>query len=228
MRTSTTFLLTMKLRYTICAMFAVLFPTSCCLIDQPQKRLQQARMEWMQNEEQQLSKKKIEEYNKWKARLGSIVSAEFAHRAPTEENPTPTIIIKLSPEEVQELVAILSDSRPGGSPGINPDTIPLELNAQGEVVYSLEIEGRYFDPIDDRTDFLHLYDADGNEIMPELSPYEDDIYPVHKVRVLDLRRKDTPAWEQPFVLLEKDGWNRFWQLPSFVKFREAVRNVQAP
>ena len=35
-----------------------------------------------------------------------------------------------SPEEVQELVAILSDSVPGGLPGINPDTIPLELNTR--------------------------------------------------------------------------------------------------
>ncbi|MBR5878079.1 MAG: hypothetical protein IKY91_00915 [Akkermansia sp.] len=160
-------------------------------------------MEWMQNKEQQLSKKKIEEYNKWKARLGSIVSAEFAHRAPTEENHTPTIIIKLSPEEVRELVAILSDSRPGGVPGINPDTIPLELNAQGEVVYSLDIEGRHFDPIDDRTDFLHLYDADGNEIMPELSPYEDDIYPVHKVRVLDFAGKTRRLGSSPLFCWRK-------------------------
>ena len=46
-------------------------------------------------------------------------------------------------------------------------------------------------------DFLHLYDADGNEIMPELSPYEDDISPLSKVHVLDLCRKDTPPWEEP-------------------------------
>ena len=64
--------------------------------------------------------------------------------------------------------------------------------------------------------------------MPQLSPYEDDIYSAHKVHVLDLRRKDTVPWEQPFVLLRRDAWNRFWQLPSFVKFREAVRNVQTP
>ena len=216
----------MRPRFLIFTLIAGLFPAACSLIDQPQVRLQQARNEWRQKRFDQIGKQKIEAYNEWKSRLGSVVAAEFEHSAPTEENPTPTIIVKLSPEEVQELVAILSDSMPGGLPGINPDTIPLELNAQGEVVYSLEIEGRNFDPIDDRTDFLHLYDADGNEIMPQLSPYEDDIYILEKVDVLDLCRKDTPPWEQPFVLLRRDAWNRFWQLPSFVKFREAIQNIQ--
>ena len=216
----------MNSRYFIYALIAVLFPSSCSLIDQPQARLQQARNEWREKQFHQIGKEKIEQYNKWKSSLGSVVAAEFEHRAPTEENPTPTIIIKLSPEEVQELVAILSDSVPGGLPGINPDTIPLKLNAEGEVVYSPEIEGRFFDPIDDRTDFLHLYDADGNRIVPELSPYEDDIYTIHKVHVLDLCRKDTPPWEQPFVLLLHDGWSRFWQMPSFVKFRDAVQKIK--
>ena len=217
----------MRPRFLIFTLIAGLFPASCSLIDQPQVRLQQARNEWRQKRFEQIGKQKIEAYNEWKSRLGSVVAAEFEHSAPTEENPTPTIIIKLSPEEVQELVAILSDSMPGGLPGINPDTIPLELNAQGEVVYSLEIEGSNFDPIDDRTDFLHLYDADGNEIMPQLSPYEDDIYILEKVDVLDLCRKDTPPWEQPFILLKKNNWTRFWQLPSFVKFRDAVQKIQA-
>ena len=216
----------MKLRFLIFALMAVSFPPSCGLVDQPQARLEQARKEWIQKQYEQNVEQQIKSYKEWKTSLGSVVAAEFVHQAPTEENPTPTIIIKLSPKEVKELVAILSASEIGGFPAINPDTVPLELNAQGEVVYSMEIEGRYFAPIDYRTDFLHLYDADGNEIMPELSPYEDDICSDNKIDALTLRKRDSPPWEQPFIWLPHDQWTRYWQLPSFVKFRDAVQKIQ--
>ena len=67
--------------------------------------------------------------------------------------------------------------------------------------------------------------SDGNEIVPELSPYEDDISPLSKVHVLDLCRKDTPPWEEPFILLRDDDWRRFCQLPTMVSFLEAVNNI---
>lgn len=67
------------------------------IAQQQQARLNQVRAEWRQ----QAHKREIEQhtatFKAWKAALSNVTTAELVHRAPTEENPTPTIIRKFSP-----------------------------------------------------------------------------------------------------------------------------------
>lgn len=195
------------------------------IAQQQQARLNQVRAEWRQQQRERDIAQHTATFKAWKAALSNVTTAELVHRAPTEENPTPTIIRKFSPDEVKELVAILSDARPGRTPQLRPGIEPFVLNEQGEVVHCPKRQFAHETFIDDRVDLLCLYDADGNEIVPELSPYEDDISPLSKVHVLDLCRKDTPPWEEPFILLRDEDWRRFCQLPTLVSFLEAVKST---
>lgn len=143
--------------------------------------------------------------------------------------PPPTIIIKLTPAEVKDLAAILSKALPGRMPHpddhIKPGSEPFELNEYGEIIRDLDKELLSFNPIDERTDFLHLYDADGNDIVPLLSPWEDDICPLSELEPVSLRRLSTPA-AQPFLILpDRDDWTRYRSLPSVQKFHAAVQKI---
>ena len=207
-------------------LFIPLLLAACTPVAQQQQaRLNQVRAEWRQKQHARDIEQHSATFKAWKAALCNVTAAELVHRSPTEENLTPTITRKFSPDEVKELVAILSEALPGRTPQPRPDTEPFVLNKQGEIVDCPERLFTNYSFIDERMDFLHLYDADGNEIVPELSPYEDDISPLSKVHVLDLCRKDTPPWEEPFILLRDDDWRRFCQLPTMLSFLEAVKNI---
>lgn len=184
-------------------LLASLFVPACGQLhmQQQQKELAIACAKWRQQEYERASTAKDEEFRRWKEQLSTLASAELVHKAPTEENPTPTIIVKLSPDEVKALSSILSKAIPGRMPHpddyFKPGSEPFILNEYGEIVHKPDKELLHFDPIDDRTDFLLLYDADGNDIVPWLSPWEDDICPLSELEPVSLRRQSPPA-EQPF------------------------------
>ena len=201
-------------------------------MQQQQKELVKVKAQWRQQSYERATKKRDEAFRQWKEQLNTLTSAELIHKSPTEENPTPTIIVKLTPQEVKELAAILSTALPGRMPHpddyIKPGTEPFKLNEYGEIVHDLDKELLFFKPIDERTDFLHLYDADGNDIVPLLSPWEDDICSLYDVEPVSLRRQSTPE-NQPFLLLpDNDNWKRYRSLPSVQKFHAAVQKIQAP
>ncbi|MBQ7024572.1 MAG: hypothetical protein IJN29_13400 [Akkermansia sp.] len=198
-------------------------------IQQQQKELVKVKAQWRQQSYERTMKAKDEQFRQWKEQLRTLASAELVHKAPTEENPTPTIIIKLTPAEVKELAAILSKALPGRMPHpddyIKPGSEPFKLNEHGEIIRDLDKELLSFNPIDERTDFLHLYDADGNDIVPLLSPWEDDICPLSELEPVSLRRLSTPA-AQPFLILpDRDDWTRYRSLPSVQKFHAAVQKI---
>ena len=205
-----------KLSILLCTV-AMLSGCSSLHMQQQQKKFTQICAEWRVQSYQRRQQNRLTAYRTWQQSLSCITAAELVHRAPTEENPTPTIIVKLSTAEVTELIDLLSKGQPGKLPEMNqlikPGDEPFELTANGDIIPAYKLPHDYA-PIDYREDFFHLYDADGNEIVPELSPWEDDICGTATPRT------------NAFVQLPDEELNRLHALPSYRKFKASVEALK--
>ena len=85
------------------ARFFLLIPlllAACTPVAQQQQaRLNQVRAEWRQQQHARDIERHSATLKAWKAALCNVTAAELVHRSPTEENLTPTITRKFSPDE---------------------------------------------------------------------------------------------------------------------------------